>query len=92
MSLFPKEDVLKKEVESWEGFEYALREENRILFDKMIEESKREEYANAVNAKGKLFETESLFMVLIFQQKKMISQLIAKLSEYKNNKTTNIYT
>jgi hypothetical protein len=92
MSLFPKEDVLKKGVESWEGFEYALREENRILFDKMIEESKREEYANAVNAKGKLFETESLFMVLIFQQKKMISQLIAKLSEYKNNKTTNIYT
>jgi hypothetical protein len=49
----------------------------------MIEESKREEYANAVNAKGKLFATESLFMVLIFQQKKMISQLIAKLSEYK---------
>ena len=83
MSLFPKEDVLKKEIESWEGFEYALREENRILFDKMIEESKREEYANAVNAKGKLFATESLFTVLIFQQKKMISQLIAKLSEYK---------
>jgi hypothetical protein len=36
----------------------------------MIEESKIEEYANAVNAKGKLFATESLFMVLIFQQKK----------------------
>ena len=68
MSLFPKEDVLK-EIESWEDFEYALREENRIFFDKMIEESKREEYANAVNAKGKLFATKSLLMVLIFQQK-----------------------
>jgi hypothetical protein len=30
MSLFPNEDVLTKEIESWEGFEYFLREENRI--------------------------------------------------------------
>jgi hypothetical protein len=26
-----KEDFLIKEIESWKGFEYALREENRIL-------------------------------------------------------------
>ena len=64
MSLFPNEEnILTKEIESWKGFEYALREENRILFDNMIQESKREEYANAVNAKGKLFVAESLFMV-----------------------------
>jgi hypothetical protein len=85
-------NVLTKEIESWKGFEYALREENRILFNKMIEECKREGYANAVNTKGKSFAAESLFQVLIFQQQKMISQLIAKLSEYKKyNKTANTY-
>jgi hypothetical protein len=26
-----KADFLTKEIESWKGFEYALREENRIL-------------------------------------------------------------
>jgi hypothetical protein len=29
-------DILTKEIESWAGFEYALREENRILFHKML--------------------------------------------------------
>ena len=39
MSLFQNgEDILTKEIESWKGFEYALREENRILFDKMLSE------------------------------------------------------
>jgi len=33
MSLFPKKgNLLTKEIESWKGFEYALREENRTLF------------------------------------------------------------
>ena len=33
MSLFPNEEnTLTKEIESWKGFGYALRDENRILF------------------------------------------------------------
>jgi hypothetical protein len=32
ISLFSNEDILTKEIESWKGFEYALRKENRILF------------------------------------------------------------
>ena len=77
-------DILQKEIESWNGhFGYALREENGILFNKMLSEclSDEEQYRNAVNSKGENYTTESLFMALIFQQqKKMISQLIAKLS------------
>jgi hypothetical protein len=30
--------ILDKEIESWKGFEYALREENRLLFNKMLTE------------------------------------------------------
>jgi hypothetical protein len=40
------EDILDKEIESWKGFEYALREENRTLFNKML--SNKEEYDNKV--------------------------------------------
>jgi hypothetical protein len=84
-----EENILTKEIESWKGFEYALREENRILFNKMLSECQENEaFIKAVNAKGVQFSAESLFMALIFQQQKMISQLIANLSslEYKIQK------
>jgi hypothetical protein len=42
------------------GFEYALREENRTLFNKML--SNKEEYADCISAKGENFSTEVLFM------------------------------
>ena len=82
MSLFQNgEDILTKEIESWKDFEYALREENRILFDKMLSEcQENQDYVRAANSKGESYTAESLFMALIFQQQKMISQLIAKLS------------
>ena len=79
-------NVLSKEIESWTKFEYSLREEDRILFSKMLNEcQKEEEYSKAFNAKCEYRAAESLFMTLIFQQQKMISKLIDKLSEYKEN-------
>ena len=76
-------NVLPEEIESWRKFEYALREEDRILFNQMLNECQKEEFSKAFNAKGEYNSTESLFMALIFQQQKMISQLINKLSKYK---------
>ncbi|HET6800799.1 MAG TPA: hypothetical protein VFH25_09580 [Nitrososphaeraceae archaeon] len=76
-------NVLAKEIESWSNFEYSLREEDRILFSKMLNECQKEEFSKAFNAKGEYHSTESLFLALIFQQQKTISQLIDKLSEYK---------
>ena len=76
--------ILHKVIESWKGFEYSLREEDRILFNKMLNEcQKEEEYTKAFNAKGEYNSAESLFMALIFQQQKMISNLINTVSEYK---------
>jgi hypothetical protein len=71
------QDFLAKEIESWKGFEYALREENRILFHEMLNE--RMNFGDAAIAKGDNYSTESLFMLLILQQQKMINQLIKKL-------------
>ncbi len=65
-------NILPKEIESWSKFEYALREEDSILFKKMLNECQKEEYSKAFNAKGGYNSTESLFMALIFQQQKMI--------------------
>jgi hypothetical protein len=77
-------NVLVKEIESWKSFEYSLREEDRILFNPMLNECQKEEYCKAFNAKGEYNSTtESLFMALIYQQHKMISQLIDKLSKSK---------
>jgi hypothetical protein len=85
MSLFPNEDILTKEIESWNSFEYSLRED-RILFNKMLNECQKEEYNEAFSAKGEYNSAESLFMALIFQQQKMISTLIKNIQNIKNIK------
>jgi hypothetical protein len=71
-----QDNVLVKEIESWNKFEYALREEDSIVFSKILNEYQKEEYAKAFNTKGEYNSAESLFMVLIFQQQKMIRNLI----------------
>jgi hypothetical protein len=78
-----EKNILTKEIESWNSFEYSLREEDRILFNKMLNACQKEKYTKAPNAKGEYNSAESLFMALIFQQQKMISQLINRLSRYK---------
>jgi len=48
----------------------------------MLYECKENEYyVNAANSKDEYFSAESLFMVLILQQQKMINELIAKISK-----------
>jgi hypothetical protein len=75
------ENILTKELESWKGFEYALRQPNATLFNKMLTEClENEEYAAAFKTKGPQNSVESLFMALIFQQQKMISKLIKEIS------------
>ena len=78
-------NVFSKEIESWSNFEYALREEeDRTLFNKMLNEYQKEEvYSKAFKAKDEYNSAESLFMALIFQQQKLISKLIDKVSKYK---------
>ena len=68
MTLKEDEKALAREIESWKGFEYALRKPNAILFNKMLKEClDNEEYASASKTKGPQYSAESLFMVLIFQ-------------------------
>jgi hypothetical protein len=75
-------DILAKEIESWKDFRCALREENALLFNEMLSECRQnKDYIRAVSSKGEYYSAESLFMLLILQQQKMINELIAKVSK-----------
>ena len=77
------DDILAKEIESWKDFRYALREENALLFNKMLSECVHNRgYVKAAISKCENYSAESLFMLLILQQQKMINELIAKVSKF----------
>jgi hypothetical protein len=77
-------NILAEEIKSWKDFEYALREENALLFNKMLSEcGQNKDYIRAVSSKGEYYSAESLFTLLVLQQQKMINELIVKVSEYK---------
>ena len=81
MDALKDDDILTNEIQSWKGFEYALRQPNATLFNKMLTEClESEEYAAAFKTKGPRDSSESLFMALIFQQQKLISKLIKEIS------------
>jgi hypothetical protein len=87
MSALKDDDILTKEIESWKGFEYALRKPNATLFNKMLTEYlENEGYAVAFKTKGPQNSAESLFMVLIFQQQKRISKLIETIQNNQKKK------
>ena len=74
MSLFPKDDILSKEIESWKAFGDSLREEDREIFNIMVKQCYR--HINAINAKGEPYTTEALLMSLILTQHQMIEFLL----------------
>src|SRR5215203_599735 len=88
MSIFPNEDILTKEIESWKSFGNSLSsKEDRELFEKMFNDCYK--YAAAINAKGEPFPAEPLIMALLLSQHKMIDWLTKQISKYEsldNNK------
>jgi hypothetical protein len=80
-------NILEKEIKLWDRYEYALREENRILFREMLDKCRKNEYIDCVKSKGENFSVESLFLILILEQQKMIKELIGQVKgNTKNNK------
>lgn len=76
LALFPNEDILTKEIQAWSGFAEALREEDRVLFLRMLEQCYQ--YTDSINSKGEYYSTESLLMSLVFVQHKIINWLMNK--------------
>jgi hypothetical protein len=79
MSLFPNEDILTKEIESWISFEASLSsQEDRKLFISMLNDCYK--YSVAINAKGHPFPAEPLIMALLLSQHQMIDWLTKQIS------------
>ncbi len=76
MSLFPDEDILTKEIESWKGFADTLPTEDRKTFTKMLNDCYK--YAKAINAKA---QPCPVIMALLFSQHKMIEWLEVQISK-----------
>jgi hypothetical protein len=78
MSLFPEENILTKEIESWKVFADKIEsEEDKKLFVGML--NKCQKYALAINAKGRPFPTEPMIMALLLEQHKIINWLQNKI-------------
>jgi hypothetical protein len=90
MSLFPNEDILTREIESWRIFANNLNsEEYKEIFNKMLSDCYK--YANDVNAKGETFPTDTLLMSLLLSQQKMIDWLCTQVLHQPNNKKIFLY-
>ena len=63
--------ILAKEIKSQKDFEYALREENALVFNEMLSEcGQNKDYIRTAVSKGENYSDESLFMLLVLQQAK----------------------
>jgi hypothetical protein len=57
-----KNNMLTEEIDLWSNYEYALREEDRLLFNKMLSECKEnEDLVRGTDSKYEFFSAESLF-------------------------------
>jgi hypothetical protein len=76
MSLFPDEDVLTKEIETWRGFIDKLpTDEDKSILTKLLNDCYR--YSIAMNDHSQMhsFPSESLIMSLLLLQHKLINHL-----------------
>jgi hypothetical protein len=76
VSLFPEEDVLTREIETWRGFVDKLpSDEDKAILRKLLNNCY--EYSVAINdhAQEHPFTTESLIMSLLLTQHKLINRL-----------------
>jgi len=68
------DDILSDEIKSRESFGEILRLNDRGLFFQMLNECKV--YESGAATKGSILSTESLLMSIIFNQQKMIKDLL----------------
>lgn len=75
---------IDKEAEAWEPFGRMMRQEDKILFERMLTEAKM--HAKAFEDSGKE-QTDTLLMALILEQQKMIRKLMNVIEKSKANKS-----
>jgi hypothetical protein len=76
MSLFPDENILTKEIETWQGFIDKLpSDEDKAILTKLLNDCYQSSLAINSHAETHPFSSESLIMSLLLTQHKLIEQL-----------------
>jgi hypothetical protein len=76
LSLFPDEDVLTKEIETWRGFIDKLPEdEDKAVLIKLLNSCYKYSLAMNEHTQEHPFPSETLIMTLLLTQHKLIIQL-----------------
>jgi hypothetical protein len=88
LSLFPDEDVLTREIETWRGFIDKLPDdEDKVVFTKLLNDCYKYSVAMNNHAQTHPFPAESLIMALLLTQHKLIEHLkLMILSKHSDNK------
>lgn len=79
-NLFPYDNIITKEIESWKSYADCLTKQDRELFYKMLNSCYR--YSSSITVQGKEYSTTSILMsILLEHHKELLLQ----------NKIYNIY-
>jgi hypothetical protein len=76
MAISPKDDILAREIESWNGFAEGLRAEDKKIFQQMLRQCYK--HAGAIHRKGEVLPAESILMSLLLSQQRLIEFLLVK--------------
>ena len=74
--------ILEKEIEKWEGFMRALRADDRIAFEELMNACRR--YASAAGAATRSILMEAMFMSILLSHQKMLMEIEATLEKLKS--------
>jgi hypothetical protein len=72
-NLFPYDDIITKEIETWKSYGDCLRKQDRELFYEMLNSCYK--YSSAINLKGKENSTTSTLMTILLEHHKNLLHL-----------------
>ncbi len=67
-NLFPYDDIITKEIDSWKSYAEYLRKQDRELFYKMLNSCYK--YSSSINVKGKEYSATSILMTILLEHHK----------------------
>ncbi|MEM2111344.1 MAG: hypothetical protein QXX08_05650 [Candidatus Bathyarchaeia archaeon] len=73
--------VLEREIERWDGFVRALREDDRKAFEDLMNICRS--YASAAGAATRSLVLEAMFMVILLRHQKILNEVEASLEKLK---------